>query len=61
MKRNPGVSRMFRMMIRDREAFARSIRHMMQWDFDRVITGHGNVIESDGKEVVAEALQAAGL
>ena len=61
MKRNPGVSRMFRMMIRDREAFARSIRHMMQLDFDRVITGHGKVIESGGKQAMAEALHAAGL
>lgn len=26
---------------------------MMQWDFDRVIVGHGDIIERGGKETLA--------
>ena len=30
---------------------------MMDWDFDRVIVGHGDIIETGGKARVAAALQ----
>jgi hypothetical protein len=55
----PGVSRYFRFSIRDRAAFARSVQQMMQWDFDRIIVGHGDIIESSGKNKLAAALAAA--
>lgn len=52
----PGVSRIFRAMIRDRAAFAQSVRRMLEWDFDRVIVGHGEIIEAGGKDRLAAAL-----
>jgi len=56
----PGMSRLFRFSIRDRAAFAGSVRQMMGWDFDRLIVGHGDVIESGAKDELAAALARAG-
>lgn len=40
----------------DREGFARSIRKITAWDFDRVIPCHGDVIESGGKGIFKEIM-----
>jgi hypothetical protein len=56
----PGMSRLFRSLIRDRRAFASSIERMMQWDFDRLVVGHGNIIESGAKPKLAAALAVHG-
>ena len=56
----PGMSRIFRAMIRDRAAFSQSIETMLKWDFDRVIVGHGAIIETDGKSRVRKALASQG-
>jgi hypothetical protein len=56
-----GMSPFFRLMIRDREAFRRSMAIMMAWDFDRVIVAHGGIIERGGKARLREVLRAAGL
>ncbi|MGI8605286.1 MAG: hypothetical protein ACR2OZ_20120 [Verrucomicrobiales bacterium] len=58
--RSPGMSRMFRLMIRDREAFAESVLQMMEWDFDRVVVAHGDVIASGGKSKLGAALSQCG-
>ena len=56
----PGVPRPVRMAVKDKEAFQASLATMMSWDFDRLIPGHGDVIESGAKDRVAEALRAVG-
>ena len=56
----PGMSRLFKLLIRDRVAFASSIERLMGWDFDRLIVGHGEIIESGAKPQVAAALAARG-
>jgi hypothetical protein len=56
-----GMSPFFRLMIRDRQAFRRSMATMMAWDFDRVIVAHGGMIERGGKARLREVLTAAGL
>lgn len=56
----PGMSRLYRRMIRDRVAFAASAREMMEWDFDRVIPAHGEIIVEGGKEQLRGALHRAG-
>jgi hypothetical protein len=42
-------SRIFRSTIKDRKAFDESIGQVLKWDFDRVVTGHGAVVETGGK------------
>jgi hypothetical protein len=58
---HPGMSRPFRHAVGDEPAFRRSMDAMMEWDFDRVIVGHGDVIETGGKEKLALMLANAGL
>ncbi len=57
---HPGVPRPLRMSVKDKEAFQGSLATMMAWDFDRLIPGHGDVIDTGAKSRVAEALKTAG-
>ncbi|MDB6137041.1 MAG: Methanol oxidation protein [Verrucomicrobiaceae bacterium] len=60
-KRYPGMSRIFRLCVKDREAFQASIAKLMEKDFDRLIVGHGEVIEHGAKPLLKRALVDAGL
>lgn len=44
----------YRLAIRNHETFRRSIQDVLAWDFDRVIPGHGEIIEADGKQTVLD-------
>lgn len=57
---HPGMSRPMKAGVKDKAAFQRSLATILEWDFDRVIVGHGDVIESDGKTKLRTALAAAG-
>ena len=61
IKRYPGLSRIFRLCIRDRSAFRTSMTALLTTDFDRIIVGHGRVIERDGKPLLKRALEDADL
>ena len=61
LKKFVGMSPFFRLMIRERTAFQSSVQRMMDWDFDRVIVAHGEIIQESGKERLREVLQSAGL
>jgi glyoxylase-like metal-dependent hydrolase (beta-lactamase superfamily II) len=60
-KRYPGMSRIFRWFISDRAAFRESIGELLALDFDRIIPGHGEIIESGGKEQLRRAMADAGI
>jgi hypothetical protein len=51
-----GVSRFFRMLIKDQNAFEQSIRTMLKWDFERVVVAHREPLQTGGKKAVEEAL-----
>jgi hypothetical protein len=57
----PGISRSFRVMVSDDSALKESIEEMMSWEFDRLIVGHGEPIESGAKEQLRKALNEAKL
>ena len=57
MWRRFGPSRMVRRLVSDRAAFRRSIEQILQWDFERIVPGHGDVVETGGPA----ALRAAWL
>jgi hypothetical protein len=61
IKRYPGMSRIFRLCIRDRPAFRTSISAILAADFDRIIVGHGRVIEHNGKALLRRALEDANV
>ena len=50
-----GCSRFFRAFIKDREAFDRSIDELFEWDFERLVPGHGTVVRN-GPAVLKQAL-----
>lgn len=47
-----GPSRIFRSMVKDRAALRSSLALLQTWDFDRVIVGHGEVLEHGGKQAM---------
>ena len=50
----PGAraSRMFRVLVRDRPAFLRSLDRILACDFDRVVMSHGVVVDDGGKAAI---------
>ncbi|MGK3997728.1 DUF4336 domain-containing protein [Sorangium sp. So ce1024] len=48
--------RVWRVLMRDRAAAARSVADILAWDFDRVVMAHGDVVERDAKEQLRGAL-----
>jgi hypothetical protein len=57
---HPGMPRPVKAGVKDEPAFRKSLHTLLGWDFDRIIVGHGDVIETGGKEKLRTALQAAG-
>jgi hypothetical protein len=45
----------------DRDAFRRSLDRVFAWDFDRLVLGHGDVIDRDARAVALRALHDVGL
>ena len=52
-----GPHRIIRLGIRDRGAARASLDRILQWDFERVIVTHGDVLEHGGKPRFAEAFK----
>ena len=59
-KEGPGISRAFKFATKDKEAFRGSLEKIGEWDFDRMIVGHGAIISKDAKRQFHEALHASG-
>lgn len=56
MRRRLGPTVAFRLGIRDREAARRSVERILEWDFDRILPGHGEIVETGGREVLRRDL-----
>jgi hypothetical protein len=51
-----GPSRMIRLFfVADRQRLRESVQRILEWDFERVIPGHGEVLERGGKNALREA------
>jgi hypothetical protein len=50
------MPRTIRLTVRNRRAAQLSLERMLGWEFDRVVVGHGDVVESGGRQALAEAL-----
>ncbi len=53
-----GTSILYRFLIKDREAFIASIQSLLDWDFERIIVGHGDIVETEAKEKLRASLAA---
>jgi hypothetical protein len=56
-----GISAFFRLMIRDREAFALSMNKVLEWDFEQIVVGHGEPVQRNAKAIFYQALRDRGL
>ncbi|HVH41921.1 MAG TPA: DUF4336 domain-containing protein [Labilithrix sp.] len=46
----------WRFLVKDRPAAAQSASEVLTWDFERVVVGHGEVVEDDARERARRAL-----
>lgn len=51
----PKQTIILRSTVRDKRAFAASMERILEWDFERIVLAHGEVIESGGREIFREA------
>lgn len=51
------VARLIKLVARNKKALKESCDRILQWDFDRIIVTHGEVLESGGKEAFRIAVQ----
>ena len=56
-----GVSVFFRLTINDRQAFANSMKTLLQWNFERLVVAHWQPIEKGAKAAVGRVLRDSGL
>lgn len=49
------VSRLFKHYIGDKRAMRRSVDQVLDWDFQRIILGHGHIVEEGGPDMIREA------
>jgi hypothetical protein len=50
-----GPTPLFRFAVRNRHAARRSVERILEWDFDRIVSGHGEIVESGGREAFRDA------
>lgn len=43
------------LFVKDKAAFHRSLERVLEYDFDRIIMSHGEIVEKDGKDLLAKA------
>lgn len=55
MWNHPKPAPEYQMGWRDKAAARRSLRKILEWDFDRIILSHGDLIETNAKELAREA------
>jgi len=53
--RRPGATWLEGIMIRDRTSARSQIDRMLAWDIDRIVLSHGEMVPSDGREVLRRA------
>jgi hypothetical protein len=52
-----GISVFFRMTIGDRQAFERSMKTLLQWNFERLVVAHREPVEKEARAAVERALR----
>jgi hypothetical protein len=55
MWRRFGPSRILRRVVTDRRAFRGSLERVLAWDFERIVPGHGDVLERGGPAALRAA------
>ncbi len=61
VKTHPDAARLYPLQVKNRDAYDRSIRELLTWDFDRIIVGHNEVVDTEGKARLKQALKNKGM
>jgi hypothetical protein len=56
VRESPDCARLYPLLVRDRAAYDQSIRELFSWNFDRIIVGHHQPVETNGRELLRQAL-----
>lgn len=56
----PGTSRRMRFAVQDEEALRKSVRRVMEWEFEQVVVGHGEPLREHARERARRAFEVAG-
>ena len=59
LRPRPGPTSAFRLAVRDKPAARASVERILDWDFDRLIVGHGDIVETGGEEAFRRAWEWA--
>lgn len=51
----PATTPLERLLVRDRDAFRRSLTRILDWPIERIVVAHGSVFEGDGRAALARA------
>lgn len=54
------ISRLLKLILKNKPAFEASLQKLFLWNFDKVIMSHGAIVENNGKAYLREALQKKG-
>lgn len=54
------VSRLYKIMVKDREKFIHSLHELMKWDFEKIAMGHGELVLKNGKKMLIDAFEKRG-
>ena len=52
----PACSRLLKLFTRDKKLFKKNAARIFEWDFDKIAMAHGEVIESNAKDILKAAL-----
>lgn len=57
----PAVSRLLKLLTKDKVQFQKDLMRILDLDFDRIVMAHGEIVESGGKKLFTSALKERGL
>ncbi len=56
LRRRLGPTPLFRSSVKDAGAARASVDRILEWDFDRILPGHGDIVEAGGRDLVRAEL-----
>lgn len=54
------ISRLWNIFMKDRQLFGQSLQNIFKWDFDQVIMAHGEVLTSNGRQLLMQSAKDRG-
>ena len=59
IKAFPATSRLVKLAVRDKVAVAAAVKRILAWEFERVVVGHGQIMDANAKDLLKRTLSWA--